>query len=100
MVLGGFIGSDPILSSGQLRKKVVSGEVRYFLAGGGGSGGGFGSAGGFAFPGQGAGAGHDVVTGPGLGGLLSIDRKAAVEYGAGPADGPGSTTFASRLSAS
>ena len=76
MVLGGFIGSDPILSSGQLRKKVVSGEVRYFLAGGGGSGGGFGSAGGFAFPGQGAGAGHDVVT------------------------GPGSTTFASRLSAS
>jgi hypothetical protein len=40
MALGGFTGSDPILTVAQLRSLVQSGQVRYFLLGGGGFGGG------------------------------------------------------------
>jgi 4-amino-4-deoxy-L-arabinose transferase-like glycosyltransferase len=39
MALGGFSGSDPILTTSQLAALVKSGEVRYFLLNGSGSGG-------------------------------------------------------------
>jgi 4-amino-4-deoxy-L-arabinose transferase-like glycosyltransferase len=35
MAVGGFIGSDPILTTDRLEKMVVNGEVRYFLTMGG-----------------------------------------------------------------
>jgi len=35
MALGGFLGSDPILSVDQLQARVDSGQVRFFLLGGG-----------------------------------------------------------------
>ncbi|HEV2583929.1 MAG TPA: glycosyltransferase family 39 protein, partial [Ktedonobacteraceae bacterium] len=40
MALGGFTGSDPILTTTQLAALVKSGEVRYFLVGGNGGGAG------------------------------------------------------------
>jgi 4-amino-4-deoxy-L-arabinose transferase-like glycosyltransferase len=40
MALGGFTGSDPILTTSQLAKLVSSGVVRYFLIGNAGGGGG------------------------------------------------------------
>jgi 4-amino-4-deoxy-L-arabinose transferase-like glycosyltransferase len=40
MALGGFSGSDPILTVAQLQALVTNGTVRYFLLGGGGFGGG------------------------------------------------------------
>jgi 4-amino-4-deoxy-L-arabinose transferase-like glycosyltransferase len=40
MALGGFSGSDPILTVAQLQALVANGTVRYFLLGGGGFGGG------------------------------------------------------------
>jgi 4-amino-4-deoxy-L-arabinose transferase-like glycosyltransferase len=40
MALGGFTGSDPILTSSELAKLVKQGAVRYFLLGGGGGPGG------------------------------------------------------------
>ncbi len=43
MALGGFSGSDPILTTSQLAALVKSGEVRYFLLNGSGSGGPGGS---------------------------------------------------------
>ena len=43
MALGGFSGSDPILTVAQLQALVANGTVRYFLLGGGG--GGFGGGG-------------------------------------------------------
>ena len=43
MTLGGFIGSDPIITEAQLRAKVADGQIRYFLISAGGFGrGGFG----------------------------------------------------------
>jgi 4-amino-4-deoxy-L-arabinose transferase-like glycosyltransferase len=42
MAMGGFTGSDPILTADSLAKLVQDGTVRYFLLGGGGPGGGFG----------------------------------------------------------
>jgi len=39
MALGGFTGSDPILSASKLAALVRAGTVRYFLLGGGGQGG-------------------------------------------------------------
>jgi 4-amino-4-deoxy-L-arabinose transferase-like glycosyltransferase len=45
MALGGFTGSDPILTTSQLAALVANGAVHYFLIGGGG-GGGFGGGGG------------------------------------------------------
>ncbi len=75
MVLGGFSGSDPILTADQLREKVAAGEVRYFLSGGSGPGGGGFGGGGFGGPGGFADAGGSgtggVITGATLGGLLS-----------------------------
>ena len=49
MALGGFTGSDPILTTAQLQALIKNGTVRYFLLGGGfGGGGGTGArAGGF-----------------------------------------------------
>ena len=44
MALGGFLGSDPILTADELMDKVRAGEVRFFLLGGGP--GGFGGRGG------------------------------------------------------
>lgn len=44
MALGGFSGSDPILTSSQLAALVANGTVRYFLLGGGFGGGGGGSS--------------------------------------------------------
>jgi hypothetical protein len=38
MALGGFIGSDPILTTAQLQVLIKNGTVRYFLLGGGGGG--------------------------------------------------------------
>ena len=48
MALGGFIGSDPIVTDGQLAELVADGRVRFFLASenGGGFGGGGGPFGG------------------------------------------------------
>ncbi len=46
MTMGGFIGSDPILTEDQLRAKITGGQVRYFLVSAGGFGrGGFGPGG-------------------------------------------------------
>ena len=46
MTLGGFIGSDPIISEAQLRAKIAAGQIRYFLVSAGGFGrGGFGGPG-------------------------------------------------------
>ncbi len=46
MTMGGFIGSDPILTEDQLRAKIAAGKVRYFLVSAGGFGrGGFGRGG-------------------------------------------------------
>ncbi|MGI8967531.1 MAG: hypothetical protein ACR2GA_00295 [Chloroflexota bacterium] len=42
MSLGGFTGSDPILTSAKLASLAKEGVVRYFLLGGGGPGGGNG----------------------------------------------------------
>ncbi len=39
MALGGFTGSDPILTVAQLQTLVREGQIRYFLLGGGGGGG-------------------------------------------------------------
>ncbi len=44
MALGGFSGSDPILTVAQLRALVANGTVRYFLLGGGGAGSAVGRA--------------------------------------------------------
>ena len=44
MALGGFTGSDPILTVAQLQRLIQSGQVRYFLLGGGGFGGPGGSS--------------------------------------------------------
>ena len=49
MALGGFIGSDKILTVAQLKQLIQTGVVRYFLLGGGLGGGGFGG-GGFGGP--------------------------------------------------
>ncbi len=46
MTLGGFIGSDPILTANQRQTRLASGDVRFVLFGGGGPGGGFGGFGG------------------------------------------------------
>jgi 4-amino-4-deoxy-L-arabinose transferase-like glycosyltransferase len=46
MALGGFTGSDPILTTSQLAKLAQEGVVRYFLVNGGGFGGGGGAGGG------------------------------------------------------
>jgi 4-amino-4-deoxy-L-arabinose transferase-like glycosyltransferase len=46
MALGGFSGSDPILTTAQLQALVANGTVRYFLLGGGGGGFGGGGPGG------------------------------------------------------
>ena len=44
MTMGGFIGSDPILTEDQLRAKIAAGQIRYLLVSAGGLGrGGFGS---------------------------------------------------------
>jgi 4-amino-4-deoxy-L-arabinose transferase-like glycosyltransferase len=40
MALGGFTGSDPILTTAQLQTLVKNGTIRYFLLGGGGAGAG------------------------------------------------------------
>jgi 4-amino-4-deoxy-L-arabinose transferase-like glycosyltransferase len=45
MALGGFSGSDPILTAAQLQALVANGTVRYFLLGGGGGGFGGGPGG-------------------------------------------------------
>lgn len=45
MALGGFTGSDPILTTSQLASLVANGTVRFFLLGGGGFGGGGGQQG-------------------------------------------------------
>jgi 4-amino-4-deoxy-L-arabinose transferase-like glycosyltransferase len=45
MSLGGFSGSDPILTTAQFASLVKAGEVRYFLINGGGPGGQGGSSG-------------------------------------------------------
>jgi 4-amino-4-deoxy-L-arabinose transferase-like glycosyltransferase len=45
MALGGFSGSDPILTVAQLQALVANGTVRYFLLGGGGGGFGGGPGG-------------------------------------------------------
>jgi 4-amino-4-deoxy-L-arabinose transferase-like glycosyltransferase len=44
MTLGGFSGSDPILTVDQLRALIRAGQVRYFLVSGGGGFGGPGGA--------------------------------------------------------
>jgi 4-amino-4-deoxy-L-arabinose transferase-like glycosyltransferase len=44
MALGGFSGSDPILTVEQLQALVANGTVRYFLLGGGGGGNGPGGS--------------------------------------------------------
>ena len=46
MALGGFLGSDPILTVAQLQSLVREGQIRYFLLGGGpgGFGGGSGNS--------------------------------------------------------
>lgn len=46
MALGGFLGSDPILTVAQLQTLVREGQIRYFLLGGGGGPGGSGGSGG------------------------------------------------------
>ena len=46
MALGGFSGSDPILTTAQLQALVANGTIRYFLLGGGGGGFGGGGPGG------------------------------------------------------
>ena len=46
MAMGGFSGSDPTPTVGQLKAYVASGELRYVIVGGGGPGGGFGGPGG------------------------------------------------------
>jgi 4-amino-4-deoxy-L-arabinose transferase-like glycosyltransferase len=45
MALGGFSGSDPILTVAQLQALIANGTVRYFLLGSGGGGGGGGPGG-------------------------------------------------------
>src|SRR4029077_8643887 len=40
MSLGGFTGSDPILTTSQLAALVANGTVRFFMVDGGGGGGG------------------------------------------------------------
>ena len=45
MALGGFTGSDPILTTSQLAALVANGTVRFFLIGGAGGGGGGGGQG-------------------------------------------------------
>ncbi len=47
MTLGGFIGSDQIVTADQLRALIVGGDVRFFLIGAGGQGGQGGPGGGF-----------------------------------------------------
>jgi 4-amino-4-deoxy-L-arabinose transferase-like glycosyltransferase len=42
MAMGGFSGSDPILTAESVAQLVQDGTVRFFLLGGGGPGGGFG----------------------------------------------------------
>jgi 4-amino-4-deoxy-L-arabinose transferase-like glycosyltransferase len=49
MAMGGFIGSDPILTEKSLRAKIAKGEVRYFMVSSGGFG-GMGRPGGFGGP--------------------------------------------------
>ena len=44
MAMGGFTGSDPILTADSVAQLVKDGTVRYFLLGGGGPGGGSGGA--------------------------------------------------------
>jgi len=46
MALGGFSGSDPILTVTQLQTLIANGTVRYFVLGGGGGGFGGGGPGG------------------------------------------------------
>src|SRR5262249_44404660 len=44
MALGGFSGSDPILTVAQLKALIANANVRYFVLGGGGFGGGTGGS--------------------------------------------------------
>ena len=44
MAMGGFTGSDPILTADSVAQLVKDGTVRYFLLGGGGPGGGSAAA--------------------------------------------------------
>ncbi len=83
MIMGGFIGSDPILTEESLRAHIASGDVRYFLTSAGGpggfGGGGFGGPGVVGGPG-GFGGGFGGGRGPlggGLGGGLGGSNAAA-----------------------
>ena len=83
MAIGGFSGSDPILTEQQLRTLFATGALRYVLQGdgnAGGPGGAFGGGG--PVGGRQDGLGTIPATGPGLGGLLPGD-------GAAPAPGTG-----------
>ena len=62
MTMGGFIGSDPILTEGQLRAKIAAGQVRYFLVSAGGFGPGGSGRGGFGPGGSGGSASSFVST--------------------------------------
>jgi hypothetical protein len=52
MALGGFTGSDPILTPDELSKLVANGTVRFFILGGGGAGRSFSPVGGNTTGGQ------------------------------------------------
>ena len=54
MPMGGFMGSDPAPTLAQFQEYVATGQVRYFVEGGG-PGGGMGGPGGGWGPGAGAG---------------------------------------------
>lgn len=71
MIMGGFIGSDPILTEESLRAHIASGNVRYFLTSAGGPG-GFGGPGGIG----GVGA-PDGIRGGGFGGGIGGSNAAA-----------------------
>ena len=70
--VGGFVGSDPIISAEQLQARVKTKAVRFFLLPTNGFAGRFGGAGfgGGGFGGGGSNTGGDTTAGPGLGPLL------------------------------
>ena len=75
MALGGFLGSDPILTLAQLQSLVASGQVRYFLL----SGAGFG--------GPGGGSSNSALTQWVTSACSTVSASA---YGGSSGNGPGS----------
>ncbi len=98
--MGGFMGADPAPSLAKLRSFIDSGQLRYVLLSGGGSGSGAGGPGGSGAGGPGGsgagGPGGSGAGGPGGSGAGGPGGSGAGGPGGSGAGGPGGGSAASR----